>query len=146
MRSDLSGERICVAAAREGQREMRVSNEESASGQLGLLSAASAALSRSADLDTAVERLLALVVETLDATLGVVYLQDPDRVELQLGVAVGVGDELGAALEGSVGSSDDAVAETSRDRVTRTVTGAAVPAVLAAAGVQTALLIGPPPV
>lgn len=140
MRADRPGARTGVAPAREGQREMLVSKEEAESGQLRLLSVAAAALSRSTDLDTAVERLLALAVDTLGATLSVVYLQDPDRVELQLGVAVGVSAELGAALEGSAGSADDVVAETARDRVARTVTGAGVPAVLAAAGVQAALL------
>jgi diguanylate cyclase (GGDEF)-like protein len=122
------------------QREIDVSKEEAPSGQLQVLTAAAAALSRSADLDTAVEHLLALAVESLGASAGVVYLQDPDRVELQLGVAIGVSPQVGAALEGSVGSADDVVAATSRDRVARTVTGADVPAALAAAGVTTALL------
>jgi diguanylate cyclase (GGDEF)-like protein len=119
-----------------------VTNEETASGQLQLLSEAADALARSSDLDTAVERLLTLTVETLGASVGVVYLQDPDRVELQLGVTVGVDDALAAGLEGSLAAADDAVAETARDRNPRTVRSTDVPAVLAGAGIATALLRG----
>jgi diguanylate cyclase (GGDEF)-like protein len=119
---------------------MDVTNDESPSGELQLLTDAAATLARSSDLDAAVERLLALAVETLAASLGVVYIQDPDRVELQLVVAVGVPKELVAALEGSLGAADDAVAETSRDRVPRTVSGETVPRVLADAGIATAVL------
>jgi diguanylate cyclase (GGDEF)-like protein len=121
---------------------MDVTNEEPASGPLQLLSEAADALARSPDLDSAVERLLTLAVDALGASLGVVYLQDPDRVELQLGVSVGVDEPLGAGLEGSLVGSDDAVAETARDRNPRTVTGGDVPAVLGGAGIATALLRG----
>jgi diguanylate cyclase (GGDEF)-like protein len=117
-----------------------VSNQEGGSGQLQLLVDAAAVLARSADLDTAVEDLLVMAVETLGASVGLVYLQDPDRVELQLGVTVGVADDLGAALEGSVATADDVVLETARDRTARTVTGTAVPSTLAEAGIATALL------
>jgi diguanylate cyclase (GGDEF)-like protein len=119
---------------------MDVTNDEGPSGQLQLLTDAASALTHSADLDAAVQRLLGLAVESLGASLGVVYLQDPDRIELQLGVAIGVPDELGAALEGSLGAADDAVAATARDRVPRTVNGNDVPPVLAGAGIATALL------
>ena len=109
-------------------------------GQLQLLSDAAAAMARSANLDSAVEKLLELAVSALAATLGIVYLQDPDRVELTLGVAVGASAELGAALEASLGAGDDAVAATARDRAPSTLTGDAVPAVLHAAGIATAAL------
>src|SRR5690349_17674700 len=121
---------------------MDMTNEENASGQLQLLSEAADALARSSDLDTAVERLLTLAVDTLGASLGVVYLQDPDRVELQLGVTVGVDEPLGAGLEGSLVGTDDAVTQTARDRNPRTVSGGDVPAVLGGAGIATALLRG----
>lgn len=121
---------------------MDVTNEETPSGQLQLLSEAADALARSPDLDAAVERLLTLAVETLGASLGVVYLQDPDRVELQLGVTVGVDEPLAAGLQGSLAGADDVVTETARDRNARTVTGPDVPAVLGGAGIATALLRG----
>jgi diguanylate cyclase (GGDEF)-like protein len=117
-----------------------VTIDEGQSGQLQLLTDAAATLARSSDLDGAVERLLALAVEALGASLGVVYLQDPDRIELQLGVAVGVSEELGAGLEGSLGAAEDAVAETARDRSPRTVRDGGMPPVLAGAGIATALL------
>lgn len=119
-----------------------MTNEETASGQLQLLSEAADALARSPDLDAAVERLLALAVDTLGASLGVVYLQDPDRAGLQLGVTVGVDEALAAGLEASLAGADDAVDETARDRTPRTVTGDDVPAILGAAGIATALLRG----
>lgn len=119
---------------------MDVTNDETQAGQLQLLTEAAATLARSSDLDHAVERLLAIAVETLGGSLGVVYLQDPDRIELGLGVAVGVAPELGAALEGSLGVADDAVAATASDRMARTVSGADVPPVLAGAGIATTLL------
>src|ERR1041384_1307059 len=99
---------------------MDVTNEQAASGQLQLLTDAAAALARSSDLGVAVEQLLDLAVESLGASLGVVYLQDPDRVELQLGVTIGADDVLEAGLEGALGGSDDAIAETARDSTPRT--------------------------
>jgi diguanylate cyclase (GGDEF)-like protein len=120
--------------------ETNVSNDDTSTGQLQLVTATAATLARSSELDAAVERLLAISVETLAASLGVVYLQDPDRVELQLGVAVGVAEDVAAALEGSLGASEDAVAETARDREARTVTGDQVPPVLAGAHIATAAL------
>jgi len=119
---------------------MDVTNEEAASGQLQLLGEAASALARSSDLDIAVQRLLELTTETLGGSLGVVYLQDPDRVELQLGVVVGVDDTLEAALEGALDGTDDVVTETARDRTPRTVGGSDVPSVLAGAGIATGLL------
>ncbi len=119
-----------------------MTNEETSSGELRLLADAAAALARSSDLDVAVERLLTLGVETLGGSLGVVYLQDPDRVELLLGVTVGVDETLGLALEGSLAAAQDAVAETARDRTPRTLSGGDVPPVLAGAGIATVLLRG----
>jgi diguanylate cyclase (GGDEF)-like protein len=118
-----------------------VTNEQGgAPSPIQLLSDAAAAIARSADLDSALERLLGLATEALDASIGVVYLQDPDRVELQLGVAVGVTEELGRALEASLGTSDDPIAGTSRDRAPRTVSEPDLPPVLARKGMGTAVL------
>ena len=119
---------------------MDVSNEEGPSGQLQLLSAAAAALARSADLDATVHRLLTMAIEMTGASVGIVYLQDPDRVELQLGVAVGVHADVAAQLESSLGGVDDAVAQIARDRTARSVEGADVPRPLADAGTATAVL------
>ena len=117
-----------------------MTDDDAATGQLQLLSAVAATLARSSELDAAVERLLGIAVDTLGATAGVVCLQDPDRVELQLGVTIGVADEVVAALEAGLGSTDDAIAATARDRADRTVTGDHVPDALAQGGVRTAMI------
>jgi diguanylate cyclase (GGDEF)-like protein len=119
---------------------MDVSNEEGPSGQLQLLSAGAAALARSPDLDATLHRLLTMAIDTLGASVGIVYLQDPDRVELQLGVAVGVHADVAAQLESSLGGVDDAVAQIARDRTARTVDGAEVPRPLTEAGIATTVL------
>jgi len=134
----VSGRRAKRLARRiEPVRETDVTNDEAPAGQLQLLGDAASALARSSNLDVAVEHLLTLAVEHLGATLGVVYLQDPDRVDLQVGVGVGVPAELGVALEAALATGDDAVTESARDRVARTVTGPEVPAALAGAGIST---------
>ena len=117
-----------------------MTNERGVPSPTQLLADAAAAIARSADLDSALEHLLGLAADALGATIGVVYLQDPDRVELQLGVAIGVTDELGAALEGSLGMPDDPIAGTSRDRAPRTVSEGDLPPVLAGSGIGTAVL------
>ena len=94
-----------------------MTDEQAPTGQIQLLRDVADTLARSSDLDAAAERLLALAVGSLAGSIGVVYLQDPDRVELQLGVAVGATAELGAALESALGAANDVVAATARDRV-----------------------------
>ncbi|MEA2519598.1 MAG: hypothetical protein QOF49_1678 [Chloroflexota bacterium] len=117
-----------------------MTNDEAPSGELRLLAEVASSLARSSELDAAVARLLGVAIESLGASMGVVYLQDPDRVDLQVGVALGVEDEVLAALQGSLGASDDAVAQTARDRVGRIVTAGGVPPALAGSGIATAIL------
>lgn len=115
-----------------------MTNQPGPRGPLNILTEAAATLARSTDLDSTLERLLGLGIDTLNASLGVVYLQDPDRVELQLGVAVGAGDEAGAMLEAALGGPDDPVAATSRDRAPRNLAAADMPDALRAQDLSSA--------
>ena len=114
-----------------------MTNEQGRSGQLQLLTEAAAALARSSDLDVAVERLLSLAVDMLGGSLGVVYLQDPDRVELQLGVAVGVARRW--AMRSGVPSPRPMTQWPRSPRPdTPHLSGGDVPPVIADAGIATA--------
>ncbi|HVA85639.1 MAG TPA: GGDEF domain-containing protein [Candidatus Saccharimonadales bacterium] len=77
------------------------------------------ALARDGDLDAFVARLLELISTTLEASIGAVYLQDPDRTDLQLAVSKGLSDEERTALEEALGTAGDPVAATARDRTDR---------------------------
>jgi diguanylate cyclase (GGDEF)-like protein len=103
-------------------------------GPLPVLTEAAAAVARSTDLDTAVERLLELALDSLGAAAVAAYLQDPDRVELQPGVVVGRDDRLKATLPGLLGDEDGPIVETSRDRTVRDIAQEALPDALASAG------------
>jgi diguanylate cyclase (GGDEF)-like protein len=123
----------------QGQ-ESSMTSDRSVTGALQLVSDVSAALAGTGDLDAGVERLLEIALDAAGATVGVAYLQDPDRVELSLGVAVGVAEDAGAAIEAALAATDDPIAATARDRTTRTVSGGEVPADLAALGLATITL------
>ena len=55
-----------------------------------ILAEAAALTARTSDLDTALAGLLQLAVDAADATDAVVFLQDPDRPELQLAGSTGI--------------------------------------------------------
>jgi diguanylate cyclase (GGDEF)-like protein len=84
-----------------------------------LLAQAAATLAASDDLDTTVGQLLELGTTALDAPFAALTLQDPDRSELQLAVAVGPGAASRADFETTVGGPDGPVAATAGDRVAR---------------------------
>lgn len=107
---------------------------------LALFAQASDVLAGAPDLDDAVEQLLTLVADQLAADVAVVYLQDPDRTELQLGVALGLDEEERAVLEQGLGQVDDPVAAASRDRAARDFTGDGPTGALAGAGLAAAAL------
>src|SRR5437868_13748137 len=104
-----------------------MTSDRGATASLQFVGDAAAALARSGDLDTAVEALLGLTVDALAADVAVAYLQDPDRAELQLGVAVGLDQAAGASLESELNNPDDPVILTARDRAGRDLAGGDVP-------------------
>jgi diguanylate cyclase (GGDEF)-like protein len=63
-----------------------------------ILVEAAMVVARAEDLDAALEILLRLTVEAAGATEAVVFLQDPDRPELQLAAAVGLSADATARL------------------------------------------------
>ena len=107
---------------------------------LALFAQASDVLAGAPDLDDAVEQLMTLVADQLAADVAVVYLQDPDRTELQLGVALGLDEEERAVLEQGLGQVDDPVAAAARDRAARDFTGDGPTGALAGAGLAAAAL------
>src|SRR5436190_6834255 len=115
-----------------------MTSDRGATASLQFVGDAAAALARSGDLDMAVEALLGLTVDAVAADVAIAYLQDPDRAELQVGVAVGLDQAAGASLESGLNDPEDPVIRTARDRAARDLVSADVPAALAAAGVATA--------
>jgi diguanylate cyclase (GGDEF)-like protein len=115
---------------------------------LTILSGAAALLALGSDVDATLAGLIDSAVAAVGASFGAVYLQDPDRSELQLAVAAGLDDDARAALESSADDPTDAPAIVARDRNPmaaapgpfRTATGAAAaelrPLVVARAGVE----------
>ena len=114
--------------------------ERQAGDPLALLARASDVLAGAADLDDAIEQLMSLIADQLEADVAVAYLQDPDRTELQLGVALGLDVEERAVLEQGLGQVDDPVAATSRDRTARDFSGTGPSGGLVAAGLAAAAL------
>jgi diguanylate cyclase (GGDEF)-like protein len=111
-----------------------MTSDRGATASLQLVGDAAAALARSGDLDSAVETLLGLLAQAVGADVAIAYLQDPDRADLQLGVAIGLDQNAGASLEAGLENPEDPVIQTARDRTARDLGGGEVPAVLAAAG------------
>ena len=107
---------------------------------IALFARASDVLAGAPDLDDAVEQLMGLVADHLEADVAVAYLQDPDRAELTLGVALGLDEEERAVLEQGLGQVDDPVAATARDRAARDFTGEGPSGGMSAAGLASAAL------
>ena len=100
-----------------------------------ILTELAAALAHGDDIDVTLGRLLKAATGSVGAPVGVVYLQDPDRVSLQVAVTIGLDEGLRAAVEAAASDEADGPATVARDRVATTL--AAGPFV-AAAGVATA--------
>ncbi len=73
----------------------------------GVLVQCAAVLARGADLDVASRELLALAVEATGASLGTVFLQDPDRADLEPLAAVGLAQPTIAALHAAIATDPD---------------------------------------
>ena len=108
-----------------------------------VLADVAAALAHPDDLDTGLGRLLAAAGRAVGAPVGGIYLQDPDRSDLQLAVTIGLEPARRSAVEDTLGSEDDGVTKVARERVATLVTAGAF---VAAAGVAVAsfrpLLVG----
>jgi len=83
---------------------------------LAILTAAARTLADGTDVDPTLARLLDAATEAVGATVGVVYLQDPDRAGLQVADTTGIGDDAREALEASADDPGDAPAIAARDR------------------------------
>ena len=83
---------------------------------LTILSSAAAIVALGTDLDATLTGLLGAATEAVGASFGVVYLQDPDRSELQVAVTIGLDEPARTALEDAAGDPDDAPAIVARDR------------------------------
>ena len=68
------------------------------------------------DVDATLASLLDAGVDATGADSGAIYLQDPDRAELEPAVAVGVEEPVFDRLRASVGGNDDPVAATALER------------------------------
>ncbi len=102
-----------------------------------LLAQSAAALAATDDLDTGVGRLLEIVVAALDASAGVVTLQDPDRADLQVAVTIGLDEAGRASFEAAVADPGSAVALTAVDRLARMGEGSVdVPLVVTRGGIE----------
>ncbi len=83
---------------------------------LAILSSAAAIVALGTDLDATLAGLLGAATEAVGASFGVVYLQDPDRSELQVAVTTGLDEAARTALEAAAGDPGDAPAIVARDR------------------------------
>jgi diguanylate cyclase (GGDEF)-like protein len=82
----------------------------------GVLAGAAETLATSDDLDATLGSLLRAVIAATGADSGAIFLQDPDRAELEPAVAAGIDEPVFDRLRASVGEADDPVATTARDR------------------------------
>jgi diguanylate cyclase (GGDEF)-like protein len=83
---------------------------------LDVLAGAAETLAIGDDLDATLGSLLRAAIAATGADSGAIFLQDPDRPELDPAVAVGIDEPVFDRLRGSVGGTDDPVGATARDR------------------------------
>jgi diguanylate cyclase (GGDEF)-like protein len=83
---------------------------------LDVIAGAVEALATGDDLDRTLGSLLRAGIAATGAHSGAIFLQDPDRADLEPAVAVGIDEPVFDRLRASVGGPDDAVAATARDR------------------------------
>ena len=82
---------------------------------LHTLSAAAEAVARESDLDAALGAILGAVADALGATAGAIYLQDPDRAELEPFLAVGLDPAGLERLASGADDTSDPIALVARD-------------------------------
>jgi diguanylate cyclase (GGDEF)-like protein len=92
------------------------SSGPSSSGHLDLLATAAESLAQGDDLDSTLASLLRAGMAATDADSGAIYLQDPDRAELEPAVVVGVAEPVFDRLREAIGSTDDPIATVARER------------------------------
>lgn len=83
---------------------------------LTVLTDAAETLASGDDLDATLGSLLQAAIAATGADSGVVFLQDPDRAELEPAVAAGIEEPVFDRLRASLGGPDDPVSATARDR------------------------------
>ena len=83
---------------------------------LDLLAGAAEKLATGDDLDATLGALLRAAIAATGADTGAIFLQDPDRTDLDPAVAVGIEEPVFDRLRASVGGPDDPTAITARDR------------------------------
>jgi diguanylate cyclase (GGDEF)-like protein len=106
------------AATRIRSQELPVPDATSAEPQdhLELFAGIADVLAGGGDVDATLASLLNSGIAATGADSGAIYLQDPDRTELEPAVAVGVGEPVFDRLRTSVGGADDPVATTALER------------------------------
>jgi diguanylate cyclase (GGDEF)-like protein len=83
---------------------------------LDVLAGAAETLAVGDDLDATLGSLLRAGIAGTGADAGAIFLQDPDRADLEPAVAVGIDEPVFDRLRASLGGPDDPVAATARDR------------------------------
>lgn len=82
-----------------------------------LLVTSAAVLARGRDLDQTLADLLQETARAVDAVVGAVFLQDPDRPELQLVATVGMAAESDPTFEAEARAEDHPISTAARERV-----------------------------
>jgi diguanylate cyclase (GGDEF)-like protein len=103
-----------------------------------ILADAAAIVARTSDLDAALERLLPLAVDAAAATDAVVFLQDPDRPELQLAASAGIAADAAERLALDVGNEGHPVLAVARGEAADAA-GGLLPLVVESSGVDVTL-------
>ena len=91
---------------------------------LDVLAGAAETLATGDDLDSTLGSLLRAAIAATGAQAGAIFLQDPDRAELDPAVAAGIDEPVFDRLRASVGGADDPVAAVARDRASMDIDGA----------------------
>jgi len=89
---------------------------------LDVLTHAAETLASAGEIDETLSSLLSALTAATGADAGAVYLQDPDRVQVELAVVLGTAVSAEDRLRDSLGAADDPVAATVRDRAPLEVT------------------------
>lgn len=90
---------------------------------LAVLTTLTRAIAREGDLDSALGALLDLTAAAVGGRAAAIYLQDPDRAEIEPLLAIGVDEAALPILAEAPGELDDPVSVTARDRSPSLATG-----------------------